>query len=703
MNDLRTYPTQLTIRSFWQYLGVKISTKRDPAVLQKALAQWPPDLFALTAGVLRKSGAYISAMNFLGGGKAIDEARAKARQAAGQCWRARLDSCGDDEVVKTPWDGIPGDLETYKVLFRVLVANLDLEIHKICDRPEVCDALMDLMAVADEACVGVGLPLREAVLPKDEKPSVALGSFWRRTDRELFPKQFGSTLCKTVLPSVARVLPKLHTAQCGLTLRSFSHHLAYVDSVEVQPSWVSVPGSRGDVHDVHRMNLLIVPWPELVTPAHIAEVPNDRNLPYNRFTVDITSTGGAIAERLCALVEQAAAAVGPLDAVVLPELALDSNDYRCARAVLLRRKIMLIAGVGSKRRSANSLYMDVPVSASHALGVRQRKHHRWKLERQQIHRYHLGSPLNPEKEYWEHIDVQHRMLHFIVLRPWLVAAPLICEDLARHDPVGDMLKSVGPNLVLALLMDGPQLVDRWSSRYAAVLADDPGCSVLSITSLGMASLSRPNYDRKDSSRVIGLWKDAFSGATEIELAKDHHGVVLTLAMRQHEEKTADSRSNSGIASYPSLSGINQVKLPERMPPMPTPLPEPEWLSIHDAHLLAELVQTPSIRQIAAMRKIRAGKTGLVKLKAERHALHPGIMPDALKHLQGSAFRIGREIWRRKTGRDRPEGMDPENETSSQSGSWATSSEELTAEEIINWHDTNCDEELARGSGAHYRS
>jgi hypothetical protein len=58
------------------------------------------------------------------------------------------------------------------------------------------------------------------------------------------------------------------------------------------------------------------------------------------------------------------------------------------------------------------------------------------------------------------------------------------EDLARPDPVGDLVRSVGPNLVIALLMDGPQLRARWSGRYAMSLADDPGSFVLSVTSLG---------------------------------------------------------------------------------------------------------------------------------------------------------------------------------------------------------------------------
>jgi 5-methylcytosine-specific restriction enzyme A len=52
------------------------------------------------------------------------------------------------------------------------------------------------------------------------------------------------------------------------------------------------------------------------------------------------------------------------------------------------------------------------------------------------------------------------------------------------------MRSVGPNLVVALLMDGPQLTARWPARYASVLADDPGSSVLTLTSLGMCLRSR---------------------------------------------------------------------------------------------------------------------------------------------------------------------------------------------------------------------
>ena len=100
---------------------------------------------------------------------------------------------------------------------------------------------------------------------------------------------------------------------------------------------------------------------------------------------------------------------------------------------------------------------------------------------------------------------------------------LICEDLARPDPVGEVVRAVGPNLIIALLSDGPQLNSRWPSRYAGVLADDPGSSVLTVTSAGMAKLSKSGDPAKDRPDVIAFWRDAKTGSTEIVCPKDARG------------------------------------------------------------------------------------------------------------------------------------------------------------------------------------
>jgi hypothetical protein len=136
---------------------------------------------------------------------------------------------------------------------------------------------------------------------------------------------------------------------------------------------------------------------------------------------------------------------------------------------------------------------------------------------------------------------------------------LVCEDLARQDPAADLIRAVGPNLLIALLMDGPQLSGRCPARYASVLADDPGTSVLTLTSLGMAERSRPvmhSGERAPRSRVIALWRDAVEGAIQIALDSDDDARVLSLECRLRTEYCADGRGDGGQSCYPIFAGVS---------------------------------------------------------------------------------------------------------------------------------------------------
>lgn len=166
-----------------------------------------------------------------------------------------------------------------------------------------------------------------------------------------------------------------------------------------------------------------------------------------------------------------------------------------------------------------------------------------------------------DKSWWEHVNITDRTLLFVSLPSWVMTV-LICEDLARPDPVGDLVRAVGPNLVIALLMDGPQLKGRWPERYAMALADDPGSSVLSLTSLGMSELSRPSQGASRS-RVVALWKDRGGTSAEIELPAGCGGIVVSLSFQFEEEWTADGRRDHGSAVFPTLSGVHGVISPPK--------------------------------------------------------------------------------------------------------------------------------------------
>jgi hypothetical protein len=180
----------------------------------------------------------------------------------------------------------------------------------------------------------------------------------------------------------------------------------------------------------------------------------------------------------------------------------------------------------------------------------------------QVIQYGLGGVLEPSREWWEYADFTERCLKFVSFSDDLVLCALICEDLARPDPVADIVRSVGPNFVIALLMDGPQTKERWAARYATVLADDPGCSVLSLTSFGMAQLSRPETG-PSRPRVVALWKDAFKGATEIELPNGYDAIAISLSTKYREEFTCDGRGDDSMAAFPILSGIHPIGDPRR--------------------------------------------------------------------------------------------------------------------------------------------
>jgi hypothetical protein len=517
---------------------------------------WPPDVFAVAAALLHRSGAYSHLLSnwthqYLGENWAAFASR------TGQEWRQNI--AGNVSVAppavtnwwKTVVDGAPG-----------------CEIHQIRARLDICDPLIRLCAVADEACWGFGIPESEQLKQARAslKEELTVTRTLARKVRQILLRGDptsqstggpGSTLCRQIHPSRLRVLPKLHIPQNGFTIRSLSRNLALCTGDEIRPLWNLIARHPGD----ESINLLLIPWPAEVRPSQFAAVAPPASAPggtpsrHRSFTWKAVDGPEAV-PNIAAILAEAERVVGPMAGVVLPELSLTPTQYRGIWNALLAKDCFLICGLGGENK--NYLRFELPLKGQDSFARQQHKHHRWLLEKSQIIQYGLGSVLSPSRLWWEQIEVGERSLLFTAMRDWLTVSVLICEDLARPDPVGDIVRAVGPNLVIALLMDGPQLASRWAGRYATVLADDPGCSVLSLTSIGMCCLSRPPY-LKSSSRVVALWKDAKSGTpVEIELPAGADAIVLSLTVQYLEEWTADGRSDLGTTGYPILAGIHPI-------------------------------------------------------------------------------------------------------------------------------------------------
>jgi hypothetical protein len=178
-------------------------------------------------------------------------------------------------------------------------------------------------------------------------------------------------------------------------------------------------------------------------------------------------------------------------------------------------------------------------SGEHWVRIRQSKHHRWSLDEQQIYQYHLGGALHPHIRWWEAIEVPRRSVQILDFGARGTLVSLVCEDLAQIDEVADVIRSVGPTIVVTPLLDGPQLSSRWAARYASVLADDPGSAVLTLTSLGMARRSRPHG--RPPSNVIALWKGPGQATREIQLEPGAEGVLLSASLDRATRRSFDGR------------------------------------------------------------------------------------------------------------------------------------------------------------------
>jgi hypothetical protein len=535
---LKPSPTDLTVEQFCNYIA--------PGVWDHdTLLTWPPDVFAVVASLLLKSGAYCYAVS---GWKRKPSLKqwVKDIKRDGESWR---DNPNQPPAKVRRWH-------------HTLIAkqNRNIPISKVRNRPKLCEALLQLSAAADEACGGVGL----AMLSQG-KANAFLGEASQQLWKSA--QTLGvSTLCKQVHHSVIRVLPKLHTPQSGITIRSLTHNLALCPAGDVKATWserIRPPRNQ------HCLNLLLVPWPRTVNPSHIqcvnpgkAEL---RDMPkrFGFFEYQPPRDADDLPGNLKKLLRNARRVVPQIHGVVFPELALTRTQYETISADLIRQDVFLICGV--REAGKNYVRFDIPVDIPVGRSLRrkkmwhqQNKHHRWRLDKRQIVQYGLGSCLNVEWKWWEHISIKERELCFVALDDWLTVCALICEDLARQDPVAEVVRAVGPNLVIALLMDGPQLNSRWPARYATVLADDPGSSVLTLTSVGMCELSRPP-SIQERSRAVALWKDAKTGeAVRIDLPQNADGVVLSLSCVFRNEWTADGRDDAHSTGYPTLSGIHYV-------------------------------------------------------------------------------------------------------------------------------------------------
>lgn len=538
---------------------------------------WPPDLFAVAATLVSTSGCYARSRYTAGGELAClyDGDYGDEIDRLGRIWR---EARTEDQLAP---------LRTLEPLWRRITDDRKyiLDTKDRANR-QWWDAAIKLMAVADAASEGLGFfsPGNTSVIAQfvfDQHAGPLREERWE----ELVLPYLPDSMCLWVRPGTACVQPKTRTPQLGCTARSLSHHLALLPPLgEVQTRWYFT--AKTDDPTATPMNILVVPFPYEMQASCFQPSRRAKNAPIaglldsgraNFFEIDprwlrtgrrpISAT--TIANHFMRLIKEAEKEVGTIHTLVLPEGALRRDLAEAIARILVRRTRLeiFIAGCmqpGTRTKlPRNEVYSFIFSGGEITHSWSQAKHHRWRLDRDQVVRYHLGSVLDPERQWWEMIDVADRECRFFVFRGGACLGVLICEDLARIDPVQSVVRAIGPNLLIALLMDGPQLEKRWPARYATVLADDPGSAVLTLTSLAL--IRRSNLPSGVGERKIALWKDSTGVAKELPLPQGAHALVLTVTPSPETTWTSDGRSDGGATVRLSLTGSIPVADPQPPP------------------------------------------------------------------------------------------------------------------------------------------
>lgn len=395
---------------------------------------------------------------------------------------------------------------------------------------------------------------------------------------------------KNVNLDVLCVQPKARVSEVGCALRNLSRNLSVLPAIgRVRTAWNRTKVMQEST--AHKpLNILIVPFPYEIDATSFSPAKENSaekewgqfhlsqywlecdKLRTHKICIKVDKEGNCnckvsnlFAKWVMGLINEAEKDSGEINALILPEYSI---NYEIFKAILEKIKEkeknieFVIAGSSDNcdcvkancvlsaflnpyakfsENNRNYLENDQDTGKASLRTVNsQRKHHRWKIDAKQIEMYNLASRLNPNKSWWEVLKIRTREVKFNQFRKDAIFSTLVCEDLARNDPCHSILRAVGPDLVFALLMDGPQLSSRWSGRYASVLSDDPGSTVLSITSYAL--LNRANVSGEfPENHSIGLLSDSSGRRVEVRCPKGYHGTVITLVPSAAEDKTLDGR------------------------------------------------------------------------------------------------------------------------------------------------------------------
>lgn len=426
-----------------------------------------------------------------------------------------------------------------------------------------------LFVLSDVACNNVGFaPASKGSSSLDEEmwsfSIQALASSSVDTSSASIGKSFllPSSLAPQADADVVCVKPKSLIPRVGSGTRVFSSNLALLPPRGlVRTQWIVGPENSGAKSD-SGLNILALPFPYRFSEdefdvKEIAIGPNEKPVtvfklkqswledePFAQFLRDTAEM----------LTECSQGKGRTIHGIVLPELALNKERFgEFAEFVKSQNPSLefIVSGTSENCESdpveGNYVWTRrfIPQSSGRHeksdayIEVSQSKHHRWNLNGEQIKGYSLdykGSNGLSEASHWENFAGRPRELNFVAYRRKSVFCSIVCEDLARSEPCHEIIRAVGPNLIFALLMDGPQIEQRWGAKYASLFSDDHGCAVMTLSSLALVGLSQRTQppDRVNHS-VLYFRSPEMSEAISVKTDVPGTGVLLRLTPDRDRE------------------------------------------------------------------------------------------------------------------------------------------------------------------------
>src|SRR5262245_39673238 len=278
---------------------------------------WPADMFALINVILDRSEAYRFALSPPPGQvwpPSHIPGWSAAVEAAGLQWNVWI----EDRTAAFP------DLLAEE--WRAFRERAELPLEDLAEGRDwrMCEALLTLHAIADEACAGLGVLLDA---PRGK------GCINNGRGRELLARTGSLSRIDTQL---LRVLPKGRTPHAGTSLRSFSRY-ACVQLGSVGVKWHKMPVRRGgtDVRARHS-NLLLLPWPLRVRESDFRPIEGSVRMrdkePFGLFAFEPSEKLDL--DLVSRLIIAAREEVDSVDVVLLPEGAIDESEVDDLEALL---------------------------------------------------------------------------------------------------------------------------------------------------------------------------------------------------------------------------------------------------------------------------------------------------------------------------------------------------------------------------------